>query len=65
MFALLIAPRHGITARIVGVSIGGLLVVLAAALGIALQGMQPCSRAAFSAQLAGRPCPALIRPIWV
>ena len=38
MFALLIAPRHGALARVVGISIGGLLVVLAAALGIALQG---------------------------
>ena len=38
MFALLIAPRHGALARVVGISTGGLLVVLAAALGIALQG---------------------------
>ena len=38
MFALLIAPRHGALVRVVGISIGGLLVVLAAALGIALQG---------------------------
>ncbi|WP_165174749.1 FUSC family protein [Desulfovibrio sp. ZJ369] len=38
MFALLIAPRHGITARIAGIGIGGLLVVLAAALGVALHG---------------------------
>lgn len=37
MFALLIAPRHGIAARIVGIGIGGALVVLAAALGMALQ----------------------------
>ena len=32
MFALLIAPRHGALARVVGISTGGLLVVLAAAL---------------------------------
>ena len=38
MFALLIAPRHGALARVTGISIGGLLVVLAAALGVALRG---------------------------
>ncbi len=38
MFALLVAPRHGAAVRVLGIGIGGLLVVLAAGMGIAMQG---------------------------
>lgn len=65
MFALLIAPRHGALARVVGISAGGLLIVL---------GRRPghCPGKAgttlcwfcFSCSAGWRPCPDRIRPIW-